>query len=290
MPRKKQKKTRKKTKNKYSISFVALESLLFIGTQALGLYIGWVLYNIEEVRQVIEEQDVSILNFIISFSVGTVLLLLLLRYAKKGTIFKLIFYFLLFFGVLTFFDVFIPLQINLLLTAILIIIRYYKENVFLHNLTLVLSIIGISSYLGLGLSVTQTLIILLILSVYDFIAVHKTGHMVEMFTKMAERGAMFSVVIPNKLKLLFTDMEKAKPGDHFLFLGTGDLAFPIVFAVSALKFSLLHSILIIVGAYGGMIVINLYQKYAKYAQAMAALPPIAGGAAIGFVIAMLITL
>ncbi len=270
--------------------FVIIETVSFLITQFLGLYIGYVLFNIEEVRQIIEEQDISILNFIISFSIGTALLLLLIKYAKKETFFKLIFYFLLFFGILTFFDVFIPLEINLLLTTILIIIRYYKKNVFLHNLTLILSIIGISSYLGLGLSVTQTLIILLILVIYDFIAVHKTGHMVEMFTKMAEKGAMFSIIIPNKIRLLFANMDKAKPGDHFLFLGTGDLAFPIVFSVSALKFGMLHSILIIVGAFAGLIVINLYQKYAKNAQAMAALPPIAGGAAIGFIIAMLITL
>jgi len=279
-----------KIKNKYSVSFVIIETLLFLTTQFLGLYIGYVLFNIEEVREVMEQQEISILNFIIYFSLSTAILLFLIRYTKKGTIFKLIFYFLLFFGILTFLDVFIPLQINLFLTAILIIIRYYKKNVFLHNSTLILAIIGISSYLGLGLSVTQILVILLILTVYDFIAVHKTGHMVEMFTKMAERGAMFSIIIPNKIKHLFADLEKTKPGDQFLFLGTGDLAFPIVFSVSALKFGLLHSILIIVGAFAGLIVINLYQKYTKNAQAMAALPPIAGGAAIGFVLAMLITI
>lgn len=288
--KKKTRKRVKKNKNKYSISFIAIETIIFLGTQLLGLYIGFVLFNIEEVRQIIEEQDMSIVSFIISFSIGTALLLLLIKYVKTGSIFKLIFYFMLFFGVLTFFDVFIPLQINLLLTSILIIIRYYKKIVVLHNLTLVLSIIGISSYLGLGLSVAQTLVILLILIVYDYIAVHKTGHMVEMFQKMAVKGAMFSVVIPNKFKLLFTDMDEAKPGEQFLFLGTGDLAFPIVFSVSALKFSILHSVLIIVGAFAGIIVINLYQRYAKNVQAMAALPPIAGGAAIGFVVAMLITL
>jgi presenilin-like A22 family membrane protease len=111
--------------------------------------------------------------------------------------------------------------------------------------------------------------------------------MIEMFKKLAQKGAAFSIIIPNRIKYLFTNLRKVEPGDEFLFLGTGDLAFPIVLSVSALKFGLLHSILAIAGAFLGMIGINVYQIVTKSKKPIAALPPIAGGAAFGFLVALL---
>lgn len=278
-------KKKEKENNKFSTVFFIIEGALFLFTQFLGLFIGWRLFGIEEVRKIIEEQKISVLNFLISFSIGTALLLILIRFVKRGGLFKLIFYLLVFFGCLTFFDTFLPLYLTFIFTIAAILIRYFLPSVFTHNLVLIISIIGISTYLGLGLSIFQVLIILLILSVYDFIAVYKTGHMVEMFKKMALRGAMFSVIIPNKAKNLFARLAKAKPGDEFLFLGTGDLAFPIVFSVSSLKLGLFYSIFVVIGSFVGVVGINVYQILSKSSKAIAALPPIAGGAIFGFLVA-----
>lgn len=159
-------------------------------------------------------------------------------------------------------------------------------SVLTHNLAIVLAISGISSYIGLSFSPLQIIIMLIILSIYDFIAVFKTKHMIVMFKKMMENGANLAIIVPNRLVGFLAGMDKAKPNDDFIFLGTGDLVFPIIFAVSALRISLLSSIMIIGGALLGVMAINVYFMIKKERRAFPALPPITIGSVLGYLISL----
>lgn len=267
--------------------FFIFESILFLATQFLGLFAGFRLHSIEEIRKAIEAQPISIGKFLISFFIGTAILFLLLKLVKKRLIFQGFFYFVLFFGCLVFFDTFLPFFLTVLISAVIVAFRFYFPSVITQNLVIIFSIAGISAYLGLGLSVFQVIILLLILSIYDIIAVYKTRHMIEMFKTLAESGAVFSLIIPDRWANFLAGIKKVTPGSHFLFLGTGDLAFPIVFSISALKAGLLSSIFIIFGAFLGLGLINLFFYISKKRMPVAALPPIALGAIVGYLISLI---
>lgn len=241
-----------------------------------------------EVRQAIETQEVSVWQFLLSFAIGTAIILLLIKYVKKGYFLKLGFYTLIFIGCLSFFDVWLPYYLTIILALAITLLRHFIATLLVHNISLVIALAGISAYLGVSLTVWQVLIILLVLAVYDVVAVHKTRHMVKMFNKLTSSGAIFAIVVPSRLKNILANLRRAQPGAGYLFLGTGDLAFPIILAVAALKADWAYSLAIIVGAWLGMIGMNIFQLVAKYDKPMAALPPIAGGGVLGFLVVWVI--
>ena len=74
----------------------------------------------------------------------------------------------------------------------------------------------------------------------------------------------------------------------FVMLGTGDLIFPIILAVSVYgEFSLIHSLAVIIGSLIGIVIIHILITKKKF-KALPALPPITAGALIGLGIAWLL--
>lgn len=272
---------------KFSKTFFIYEAVLFLITQFLGLYLGWRLFQIEEVKELVAKQSYSMWQFLIAFLVGTVVVLLIIKYAKSRMIFSGFFYILIFLGCVAFFDVFALGYLGLGLALIVVLLRRFMPSVLTHNLSIILAISGISSYIGLSFLPLQIIIMLVVLSVYDFIAVFKTKHMILMFKKMMENGANLAIIVPNKLVGFLAGLDKARPGEDFIFLGTGDLAFPIIFAVSVLRNSLLSSVLIIIGALIGVMAINLYFYFKKERRAFPALPPISVGMIVGYLVSLL---
>lgn len=269
-------------------NFFVLEGLLFLVTQFLGLYIGWKLYQYPEVKEIVERQTYSWWQFLIAFAIGTLVILFFIKYVKSRLIFGGFYYVLLFLGCMAFFDAFALGYLSAILALAVCLLRRFLPSVLTHNMAMILAIAGMSSYFGLSFLPWQIILMLIILSVYDFIAVFKTKHMVAMFKKMMEQGAIFSLIIPSNLIGFLAGMKTAKPGENFIFLGTGDLAFPIIFAVSALRDGLLSSVLIIIGALFGVMAINLYFYFKKERRAFPALPPISIGCIVGYLISLIL--
>jgi len=272
----------------FSFPFLFLEILLFLLAQVVALILGFRILQIEEIRTIIEKQGISLWNLLLVFLVGTVIILFSLRFIKRAIIFKAFFYFIIIFGLLIFFDMFLPFWLTLFLTFLILFWHHFFPSVLSQNVVVILVTIGVSIYIGLSLSVWQVIILLIILSLYDLVAVHKTRHMVKMFKGLAEKGAIFSLIIPFRFKNLLTRLGQVKPGEEFVFLGTGDLAFPMIFSISALSLGVIHSIFIIGGALFGILAINLFFTLIKKRISLAALPPIALGSIIGYFISLLI--
>lgn len=263
------------------------ETALFFIAQILGLYVGFNLFN--RGYAVSAETSTSVFSFIIAFSVATITLILLLKFFKGKIMFKLLLAFLIFVGSETVFGTFIPEEAAFLIAAELVLIRFLVPNVFTQNFVMIFAIAGIGVSLGLLLSIPAVLIILAILSVYDVIAVYRTKHMVTMFKGLIKRGVPFSLVVPDKASDVTEHIKNAQPGTgRFLLLGTGDVAFPIIFAVSALRYGLLSAVSIIIGAFIGLFTIHLLLIRKKHG-AIPALPPIVMFSLLGFLISLLFT-
>lgn len=271
------------------IKILLNELFFYLIVQLFGLFSAWKILRIPIIVEQIAKQQISWLDLVVSVLIGATLILLALRFLKHRAPYKIFFGFLFFLGVFYTLNIWLPLIPSLALTAIIFWSHQHRPKIITHNLIIVLTIIWASVLLGLIISPWQVVIILLILSVYDMIAVWKTKHMITMFKGLAEKGVIFALIIPAKIQNLFksipsfAETAQGSPEREFLFLGTGDLALPMIFAVSALQQNIWASFLIVGGALLGILFIN-FVMMGKERKPLPALPPLAIGAILGFLI------
>lgn len=175
---------------------------------------------------------------------------------------------------------------SFIVLALFLILR----NVLVHNIAIIFSLAGLGSILGLSLTTQTIVIILLILSFYDVIAVYKTKHMVAMARNMIESGAVFGFIIPFEFKGFLSTRKEArdKLGEQFMVLGSGDIGLPIIFAGSLVAQSLLTAMFVAGFSLIGLFATHLIFINQKKRAPMAALPPIATMTIIGYLIALLL--
>lgn len=269
--------------NYRSLTFLLVTFLL---VQLVGLYTGYALSNMFVVEQMPAEQ--SLIWFALSFLIATSLLVLGLKFFKGKKFFGILFIFIIFVGSEAVFSVFLPEFLAIVLAAALVFIRHVKPNPIIHNLAIGLAIAGIGAQLGLMLPIQTVIILFVALSAYDIFAVYGTKHMVKMFRGLSERGVLLSLAIPEKKKHMSKNLKKLKPGkgSGFIMLGTGDLAFPLILAVSALSYGILSSLYVVIGSLFG--VITVYYLLNKNREPMPALPPIAFFSVLGFLISLVL--
>lgn len=226
-------------------------------------------------------------QFLISFFIATGIMLLFLKIFKGKFFFEFFFGIAIFFGAQIIFGTLIK-GIGVYLLALgLVALRYFIPRIFVQNVALIIGIAGISASMGLTFSWENVAIILSLLSVYDIIAVYKTRHMQKIFRGLAEKGAILAMVAPPNIRGFTAKLKDIDPlNGKFLYLGTGDVALPIFFSVSVLPFGIMNSAYVIVGALAGLLATHLIFIRQKEHCPMPALPPIAAGAIIGFLISI----
>ncbi len=227
------------------------------------------------------------LQFLISFFTATIIMLLFLKIFKGKFFFEFFFAVAIFFGAQIIFGTLIKGAAVYLLALGLVAARYFIPRVFVQNAALIIGIAGVSASMGLTFSWENVAVILSLLSVYDIIAVYKTKHMQKMFRGLAEKGAILAMVAPPNISGFAAKLKDIDPlNGKFLYLGTGDVALPIFFSVSVLPFGLMNSVYVIIGALTGLLATHLIFVRQKERRPMPALPPIAAGAIIGFLLSI----
>lgn len=278
-------------RTRFNPGLLLIEILTFFLVQAFGLWIGYMIFAAQGFKA--EQESGISWWFILSFAIGTVVVLIFLKFVKLKLFFHIIFDLVLFLGTSLVLSLWLPQLHAYALSAVIVVLRYLIPNVLMQNIVVILSVVGVSTVIGLVIPPYEVIIILAVLSVYDFIAVFKTKHMVTMFKGLLSYGVAFSLVIPFELKGFLQNQklvqkEMANEERKYVFLGTGDLAFPLIFAVSALTLGIYYAIGIIIGASVGMFCIHLILVYQKQKRAIPALPPIAAFSILGFLIVGLI--
>jgi presenilin-like A22 family membrane protease len=265
------------------------EVIIFLSIQSFALLCAWRIFQIPAIRVQVEAeiQPISWLYFLFAFFIATAIILFLIKFIKSKAPFKGLFYFIIFIGTFLVLDIWVGDILGLLGSLVMILLVRLVPKVIVHNIAIGLAIIGTSVLLGLSIEVWQVIIILAVLSVYDMIAVHATKHMVKMFKGLAAKGIIFAAIIPSRMADFRTELKEIKPGPGLVLLGTGDIAFPIIFATSALRLGWFSSILIIFGALCGLAFIHFRYLTQEKRQPVPALPPIAIGAICGLLISLI---
>jgi len=107
----------------------------------------------------------------------------------------------------------------ILLAILLIVMRNIdRENIAVRNISGIIAIAGAGALLGISIGIMPILLFIIILAVYDIIAVYKTKHMVEIGQAVTKQNFAFTIAMPTK--------------KHKFELGNGDLVIPLMVASS----------------------------------------------------------
>jgi presenilin-like A22 family membrane protease len=275
-----------KSKEIFFLFFI--EAFLFYLTLALGIFCATKLEKILEIQK-IKIPSFSSFEFIFYFFLATLFAFLIFKFLRerviKGKIYRIFFLSVSFFSSLIFFESFLPEPIPLILVFLLIFWWIKRPIVLNQNLLIIFSLAGIGASLGLSLKPESVILILIVLSVYDVIAVYKTKHMVKIAKDMIEAGTILGLVFPFEPIGLLRSTKEIKPGEgKFLVLGGGDVALPLIFSVSLIKIGIWKSFLVAFFSLLGLFANFLLFIFQKERRAIPALPLISLFSIVGYFI------
>ena len=285
------KKEKFKSASSITKKYIVGEMFIAISTFSLAVFSALKFLQIVE-EQKIEIPQMSLSQFLTSFLFLVLLIILLASLSKikkiRGAVYSFLFVAASLYGLLIILSSFLTDFWSLILGGLLFLCWLYFRNVLFHNILMIFAIAGISVPLGLSLTPRSMIFLLLIFSIYDYIAVYKTKHMQKMAKTMMKEGVVTAFYIPEKIKSLFLKTKEVKPQQGVLILGGGDIAFPLLFTISALPVNYLMALLIAIFSLLGIIFSNFLFLFQKERRPMPALPPISLFAILGYIIAALI--
>jgi len=124
---------------------------------------------------------------------------------------------------------------SFILSLILVLLLVKTSNWFVIDAVALLLSAGITSIFGISLTPIPVIVLLIILAVYDFISVYKTGHMVDLADSLTKMKLPLLFVIPFSRDFTFERLESAK--EKAVFMGVGDVVIPNILVVSAQVFT-----------------------------------------------------
>ena len=254
---------------------LVLAGVIFLLTQLIGLYTAASYsYYIKsgELEPVFSNPQDAFNSIVLVFYllIMTGVIVLVLKFKPKLIVFLEAV--AIFFASAIVFDFVFPVPfVGEILAFILVFLKLKKKSFFYQNLAMMFAVAGAGSVIGVSLQVLPAIILLFILSVYDFIAVFVTKHMVFMAEKLGGRTA-FTAAIP------------CKEVNHVFQVGGGDLAMPLVLSSSLLvNLGLVPALSSVTGSLIGLLFLFYYVSR-KPGRVMPALPVVSAGACLGFFI------
>jgi presenilin-like A22 family membrane protease len=265
----------------------AFEAFLFSLTLILGIITA---LNWQELFkfQKIQPQPISFWRFLFYFLFGTLLIFSISLLSKKfqnqkRAIFKIFFILSSVFGTLYLFFPFLNI-FSLILIIFLVYVWLKKPTVFLNNLLIIFGLAGFGGILGLSFQPLVIVFLLLVFSIYDFIAVYKTKHMVKMAREMLEAKIIFGLIVSQNVSDFKADLKEVEPGGRFLILGGGDVAFPLLLSASLVPSGIFNPLIVAAFSLIGLFLSFYVFASQKVRQPIPALPPIALFSIIGYLV------
>jgi len=215
--------------------------------------------------------QISPFYFILSIIFITAIFILLNK-IHMNFLLKHWFFFVTFLCISISLNAFLKSSIALVIAFVITLIKFKERDIYVHNLGEILIYGGIVSLIAPIFNITSIIVLMILISIYDFISVNITKYMIKLVS-IQQKDGFFTGIISNFKK-------------DFSILGGGDIAFPLLFATIALReVSMIHALSIIYGSVIGIFTIMIFGKRKKYYPAM---PFITAGSILGFIIANLL--
>ncbi|MDP6548168.1 MAG: presenilin family intramembrane aspartyl protease [Candidatus Woesearchaeota archaeon] len=242
---------------KHTLKITLLLVSLFFITQVVGLSItnNYIDHQITTVSGITTfealpyklerpqiKESTSYLWLLSAILVGTLLLLVLMKF-KKTSLWKLWFFLAVFSTMAIAFSAFIDHTIAAILAFILALIKIYKPITLIQNLTEVFIYGGLAAIFVPIINIFAAFMLLMLISIYDIIAVRYTKHMVKLAKFQTKSKVFAGLLIPyGKGEIVTKEKEISKKrGGRIAVLGGGDIGFPLIFAGVVMKDLMLNN-------------------------------------------------
>jgi presenilin-like A22 family membrane protease len=176
-----------------------------------------------------------------------------------------------FFTLLIAFNAFINQAFALILALVFASLKTFKDNVIVHNFSELFIYGGLAVIFVPVVNIMSIVIILFLISIYDYIAVWKTKHMVRLAKFQARIKLFAGLLIPY--------------GNKSAILGGGDLGFPLIFSGVLFKTYGWNAVIAVLTSTMALAFLLIKSEKSKYYPAMLFLTI---GCLMGFVIIKLI--
>lgn len=265
---------------------------------ALTLYVAYQEKLFTEIHQIVSP-DIS-LGPIIAYFFGVVVLLgvilFIIPLSKLKLVFRVLFALMFGWGVFIVIALTLPTAVACAVALIAGLAWLFLARVWLHDLLLLVTLSGAGSVFGFLFSPLTFMIFMLIIAVYDVVAV-RFGFMVWMADKLSEADTLPAFILPKKIGDWKLRLQNVRVGDlkrkesderEYSILGGGDIGFPLMLAVSVyfqtdLSRALIVGVFALIGLMGAFLIQLLWLK----GKPVPALPPIAFASLVGFLIVSL---
>jgi len=246
---------------------------LFVISQFIGLFVVNY-YNINDLPYGIERPEIdknfSFLPIFLILLFGTLLALLIIKFKIK-LLWRLWFFVSVFVTLAISFSVFMNHGVAWILGAVLGLWKVLRRNVFVHNFTELFIYGALAAIFAPLFSVLSIFILLVLISIYDYVAVNKTKHMVKLAEYQSNLKLFAGFFVPYK-------------NDNAV-LGGGDIAFSLIFSgVIFIEYGL---IALIVPLFTSLSLLFLFVK-AEKKKFYPAMPVITLGCFISYLVVLLV--
>jgi presenilin-like A22 family membrane protease len=124
--------------------------------------------------------------------------------------------------------------LTLVLSLALTVLLYRFPEWYVIDIIGILIGAGVTAIIGISFGVMPTLILLILLAVYDAISVYQTKHMLALAEGVMDMKVPILFVIPNHLNFSFREYKYEKDAKReAFFMGLGDAIMPTILVVSA---------------------------------------------------------
>ncbi len=211
--------TQKPSINKQAIIILLI---IFLITQSLGLIAA---YRINELalQEPIFSEDINALEngvyLFVMILIMTGFLLIILKYKKSLNLIWAIEALAVFSASTILFGIFLGEIVGMSIALAILLWRYtHRESISFRTFVSIITIAGAGAFIGASIGVLPVFAFIIVLAIYDIIAVFYTKHMVTIGKAVTQKNFAFTVAIPTK--------------EHNFELGNGDLVIPLIVATS----------------------------------------------------------
>lgn len=197
-------------------------------------------YGLE--RPEVKNQSTSFVYIIVVILIGTGLLLFVIK-TRIVLIWKLMFFIAVSVSLSVAFAAFMNAYFAAVLAILISFLRLYKPNVIIHNLSEIFIYGGIAAIMVNIFNLFAAFMLLIIISIYDYVAVYKTKHMIKLAEFQSKSRVFAGLFIPyekgniaaKKFMMRKQKSEIKKRKSKVAVLGGGDIGFTLIFAGVVMK-------------------------------------------------------
>jgi presenilin-like A22 family membrane protease len=249
------------------------------------------------IERPIVEESTSFLYILSAILIGTLLVLLLIKY-KKANIWRIWFFLAVFICLTVAFGAFVPARIAVLVGLVLAVLKVFRPSVVTHNFTEMFVYGGLAAIFVPIMNLFAVFMLLILISIYDMYAVWKSKHMVKLAKFVSDSKLFAGLSIPYKKPKKVKGKAKGvlKKGKvRVAILGGGDIGFPLMFSGVVMKglilenFALgfLKSLIIPIFTTLALLWLLIHSQKDKFYPAM---PFLSAGCFIGYGVVLLVGL